>query len=416
TRNDKSKTTLSQAILSGLADDGGLFIPSTFPKINASEFDASEPFAAFAQRLLAPYFDNDPLSNHLAAHCQQAFNFPVPLKALTENTFIMELFHGPTLSFKDFGARFLGECLNQLATDKKITILVATSGDTGSAVASALYQKPNINVVILYPKGKVSPSQEHQLTCWDDNVLALKVKGNFDDCQHIVKALFAQGDNQFSSANSINIGRLLPQMSYYAYCSTQIFQQQGIKPGFIVPSGNLGNVTAAFWAKTMGFPIGDIVLATNANQVLSDYLKTGDYQPRASIATLANAMDVGKPSNFERLQHLYRDFDEFKAHISAFSIGDDAIKRAIADCYQNTGKIICPHTATAYAVRQQLPDQPWVIAATAHPCKFASIIEPIIGRPVPMAAQLKDLLSRDTHAIEVAADVDQVAARISKLS
>ena len=215
-------------------------------------------------------------------------------------------------SFKDFGAHFLAECLNTLTNCKK-TILVATSGDTGSAVASAFYGKLNYRVIILYPDGQISAKQEHQMTCWDRNIFAFAVNGNFDQCQQLVKSAFCdpiwQSSEGLSSANSINIGRLLPQITYYASSSLKFYRKYGKKPGFIIPSGNLGNATAAFWAKAIGFPIREIVLATNANQVITDYLNSGSYQSRQSITTVANAMDVGDPSNLERLNHL---FDSFK--------------------------------------------------------------------------------------------------------
>lgn len=416
TRDSSIHSSLSAAIRTGLAGDGGLFIPNALPAIKLRQFDASTTYADFSAQALTPFFADDPLHASLTEFCRHAFNFPVPLRQLNDNTFIMELFHGPTLSFKDFGARFLAECLNALSQQSKVTILVATSGDTGSAVAAALYKKPHINVVILYPEGQVSQRQEQQLTCWGENVLSLRINGSFDDCQHIVKILFTQAplDHPLSSANSINIGRLLPQISYYAYHSTQFYQQYGVMPGFIVPSGNLGNVTAAYWAKTMGFPIREITLATNANRVLSDYLSTGDYQPRASISTLANAMDVGKPSNFERLQHLYPEFADFKANVTATSINDDTIKQAIDDCFQQSSAIICPHTATAYALRQQLSAQPWIVTATAHPCKFATIIEPIIGQTVAIAPQLQALLARKRKFITVDNDSQQVLAEIRR--
>ena len=419
TKNSNIQKSLSQAILSGLADDGGLYLPHHFPQIDLTTLDSNATFADFSAQVLAPYFAGDQLSKQLNDITRQAFNFPIPLKKLSDDTFIMELFHGPTLSFKDVGARFLAQCMNQLHADQKTTIAVATSGDTGSAVASAFYQKENIQVVILFPKGLISERQEHQISCWGDNILALKVNGNFDDCQRLVKALFQhkqlKSHTHLSTANSINIGRLLPQICYYAYHSLQFFNHHKIKPGFIIPSGNLGNVTAAFWAKTMGFPIREIVLATNANTVITDYLQTGDYQPRESISTLANAMDVGKPSNFARLQSLFPQFADFKENIKAISVDDEHIQQAIQHCYQSYQHVICPHTATAYFVRQQLSDQPWIIAATADPCKFETIVEPLLGIKVPLPQQLQDQLKRVKQAQQTQANLEQVAAQIIEL-
>ena len=406
TRDHTQKISLSTAIKTGLADDGGLYVPQSFPQVDLKSFATVTDYPSFMQQLLQPYFKGDKLYPELAAICQQAMNFPIPLKQLDQLTYLLELFHGPTLSFKDVGARFLAHCLERLPapTTKKMTILVATSGDTGSAVASAFYQKKHINVVCLFPQGQVSKRQEHQITCWGENVLALSVAGSFDDCQKLVKDLFNQTQLQtythLSTANSINIGRLLPQISYYAYWSLKFHTQQQQQLGFIIPTGNLGNATAAYWAKAMGFPIREIVLATNANQVIGDYLATGRYTPRKSTTTLANAMDVGKPSNFERLQDRFPNFADFKTQVTAVSVSDAQIKQAIFECYQKHNRFICPHTATGYFVRQQLSEKPWIITATADPCKFETIIEPILDQRIPVAPQLKTLLAKPSYKSE----------------
>ncbi len=404
TRNHSLSSSLSKAILSGLAPDGGLYVPNELPKISIDDFDATHSFPQFACQLLQPFFENDALATILPELCQSAFNFEVPLKKIKDDTFVLELFHGPTLSFKDFGARFLAGCMTELAKQQAITIMVATSGDTGSAVAAAFHQKPNIRVIILFPQGKITERQEKQITCWGDNVTAYAVEGVFDDCQHLVKSAFAQESQRFSylsTANSINIARLLPQMTYYAYWSLHYFKQYQQQPGFIVPSGNYGNVTATFWAKAMGFPIGDIVLATNANCVIEDYLTTGEFTPRKSVQTLANAMDVGNPSNFERLRHLFGDFATFKQKVQAYSVSDEQIKQTIATYHQQYGYLICPHTATACYIQQQLNPGPWIMVATADPCKFETVIEPIIQKSVPVAPQLVSLLTRPNKKIRI---------------
>ena len=396
TRTSSFHKTLSEAILNGLAPDGGLFIPEFFPKVDLNKIPAHLSYPHFAEYILQPYFEQDFLQSYLTDICERAFNFPIPLHQLNETDYVLELFHGPTLSFKDIGARFLAECLEVLA--KKITIMVATSGDTGSAVAGAFYHKKNINVIILYPQGKISKRQEHQITCWGDNVLALAIEGTFDDCQRLVKAAFLDPwwkDNlHVSSANSINIGRLLPQMTYFAYHSFQFYLKHHAMPGFIVPTGNLGHATAAYWAKLMGFPIREIVLATNANQPIADYLKTGEFKPRPSVATLANAMDVGNPSNFERLKYLYSDWEVFKKQVKLVSATDVDIKKMIKEKDQEYGRIICPHTATAFFARQQFADNAWIMVATADACKFEEVIEPIIGRAIPIPAQMKTMLNK----------------------
>lgn len=412
TRNKEIRKTLSQAIHHALADDGGLFVPEYLPKVDLQQFTPDLTYPDFAQKILQPFFVDDPLAGKLSQLCNDAFVFPLPLKKINDNTFMLELFHGPTSSFKDFGARFLAECLNVMSAQQKTTIMVATSGDTGSAVASAFYQKSNINVIILYPDKQISDRQQHQITCWDNNILALAVDGTFDDCQHLVKTAFQdswwQTNMHLSSANSINIGRLLPQIVYYAYSSVQFYHRYKIFPGFIVPTGNLGNATAGYWAKMMGFPIRDIVIATNANKVISDYLDTGEYHPRKSIQTLANAMDVGNPSNFERLQHLFNTHDAFKHNVKAISVNDDEIRQTIKDIYTQYSIIICPHTATSCFARQQLSAQPWIVVATADPSKFETIIEPIIETKVPIAPQLKALLNKPTLILKVGKKLEDV--------
>lgn len=272
TRNPKNKFTLSEAISLGLANDGGLFMPERFPLIDITKLNATQDYASFAETILRDYFLGDELESSLSMICKNALNFPVPLTRVDESTELLELFHGQTLSFKDFGASFLSECLNILSKNKKITIMVATSGDTGSAVANAFYGKQNVNIVVLFPKGKISKRQEKQITCYDGNVVSLEVNGSFDDCQQIVKESFNddfwQNKMHISSANSINLGRLLPQLTYYAYTSYHAYIKTGKNSNFIIPTGNLGNATAAYFAKQMGFPIGKIVLATNANRVI----------------------------------------------------------------------------------------------------------------------------------------------------
>lgn len=404
--------TISEAIRCGLAADGGLFVPETFPQFSLDDFQANLTYPLFAEKLLAPFFQDDPLEKRVASFCQEAFTFPLPLKTLRPNTHILELFHGPTLSFKDFGARFLAETLNFLSEDKKTTVMVATSGDTGSAVAAACYLKPNLQVLVLYPEGKISVRQEQQITCWGKNVLALAVKGTFDDCQQLVKRAFLdrswQAPLHLNSANSINIGRLLPQLCYYAYTSMHFYRQHQKAPGFIIPTGNLGNATACYWAKAMGFPIREVVLATNANITIPDFLKTGEFSPRKSIMTLANAMDVGNPSNFERLRALYPSLEVFRQHVSAYSATDDDIRNTIQQMYKKYQYLVCPHTATACFAREQLEELPWIVVATANPCKFDDIIEPLLHVKVPIAPQLQTLLDRPTERITIGCRLEDI--------
>ncbi len=406
--------SLSQAMQQGLALDGGLFVPACFPKIDYSSLPESISYSQFAENMLAPFFKEDSLSRHLSSICQRSFNFPLSRVELDANNEILELFHGPTLSFKDFGAQFLANCLSHVKTDKTFTILVATSGDTGSAVASAFYQKPNIRVVVLFPKDKISMRQQHQITCWGDNVLALAVKGRFDDCQKLVKAAFSdpwwQSKTHLNTSNSINIGRLLPQTTYYAYTAWQYFLKHKQKANFIVPSGNIGNVTACFWAKEMGFPIGRIVVSQNENNVIGQYLQSKKLPNKPSIETLANAMDVGKPSNFERLYDLFdHDFEEFKQHVHGLKASDQAIKQTVLSVYQQYGQIICPHTATAFYARSLLDSNtPFIMVATAHPAKFENIVEPILQQKIQVPEHLKALLDKKQHYTQIAPEMDQL--------
>lgn len=416
TANPSVFRTLSDAMMDGMPPDGGLFVPEHMPRIDASFWSSGLSYPDFSSKLLAYFFKGDRLADALPALCDRVFHFPVPLKRLDNNLFSLELFHGPTSSFKDFGAHFLAECLNTEVRGRK-TIMVATSGDTGSAVASAFYRKSAFRVIILYPQDQISARQEQQMTCWGDNIEALAVNGSFDDCQRLVKVAFSdpywQRDGGLSSANSINIGRLLPQITYYAYSSVGYFKEHNRQAGFIIPTGNLGNATAAYWAMAMGFPIRDVVLATNANRTLADYLTNGVYQPQQSIATMANAMDVGHPNNLQRLNHLFPTFEQIKQNVRVICADDDAIRETLKRVYKDYGYIICPHTATAFYARQQLDEHAWIIAATADPCKFDGIIEPVINARVPLAPQLQRLLERPNRHLRTEANLDAIRRSLS---
>ncbi|MCF6808222.1 threonine synthase [Thiotrichales bacterium 19S9-12] len=414
TRSDTEQLLISEAMMQGLAPDGGLFIPDHFPKHLLEDFNQVTSYPEFAYHVLKPYFQSDELADQLEAICHEAFNFELPIKILDTYNLVLELFHGPTLSFKDFGARFLASCLSRLATEKPFTILVATSGDTGSAVAAAFHNKPNIRVVVLYPKGKISLRQQQQITCWGDNVLAVAVHGSFDDCQQLVKNAFEeswwQENTKLNTANSINIGRLLPQSTYYAYSSWQYFLQTDEKANFIVPSGNIGNVSAAYWAKQMGFPIEKLVLSQNANNIVGEYIETGAYTPKKSIETLANAMDVGSPSNFERLLNLYPNFDDFIKGVKVISSDDNSIKETIRKVYQTYNEIICPHTATAFYARSFLAeDKAYIIVATAHPAKFEQVIEPVLSLNVPAPHKLQALIDKKHSQVEISPNLKDLS-------
>ncbi|MBN6151137.1 threonine synthase [Xanthomonas sp. AmX2] len=425
TRNTAPAATLSQAIAAGLAPDGGLYVPERMPQARA--LVAGATLAETAAALLAPFFAGDALAAELPAICAEAFDFPAPLQPLaTPDDHALELFHGPTAAFKDFGARFLAACLARLRRDAStpLTILVATSGDTGAAVAAAFHRQPGLRVVVLYPDGRVSPRQAHQLGCFGDNIHALRVDGSFDDCQALVKQALndveLQAQVPLSSANSISLGRLLPQMSYYAH-SALVHHAAHARPlNLVVPTGNLGNALAAILARSLGVPLGRIVLATNANHVLPDYFAGGDYAPQPSVATLANAMDVGAPSNFERLRWLYRGDDAaLRAEFQSYSVDDAQIRRTIAQRFQRHGEVHCPHTATALHVLEQIRAEgaeadtgSWAVAATAHPAKFEAVVEPLIGRSVPVPPALAALLQRPAQAEPIAPDYALLRRRL----
>ena len=408
TRHAAPAATLSAAIATGLAPDGGLYVPQQRPQ--AQRWQAQGSLARNAEAVLAPFFAGDALAPHLATLCGEAFNFPAPLRALaTPGDHVLELFHGPTAAFKDFGARFLAASLAQLQRDRArpLTIVVATSGDTGAAVAAAFHRQPGIRVVVLYPDGRVSPRQAHQLGCFGDNIHALRVAGSFDDCQAMVKQALGdrelQAEVPLSSANSISLGRWLPQMSYYADAALAHHEATGEVLNLVVPTGNLGNAMAAVLARAMGLPLGQIALATNANDVLPRFFHGGGYRPLHSVATLANAMDVGAPSNFERLRWLYEDDDDaLRAAFRVEAVDDAAIRELIARRHAAAGEVFCPHTATAVKLLEQLRAEgvqgDWAVAATAHPAKFESVVEPLIGRPIEVPPALSALLERPAHA------------------
>jgi threonine synthase len=418
TRDGQLTAGFGEALAQGLAPDGGLYVPTEWPAAQAASFTARESLAGIGSKLLAPFAAGDPLAPSLPEITAEAFDFPAPVVALggSGRLAVLELFHGPTAAFKDFGARFLAACLGRLrsAASRPLTILVATSGDTGGAVAAAFHGRPGIEVAVLFPKGLVSPTQERQLTCWGGNVRSFAVRGTFDDCQRLVKQAFLdprwREERALSSANSINLGRLLPQAVYYAAASLAVFRRHGERASFVVPSGNLGNAVACIWARRLGLPIADVVLAHNANRTVPDFLETGEWQPRASVATLASAMDVGNPSNMERLRALYPELSEIRSAVSACTIDDEAIRARIRTGYEELGQIWCPHTATAAEAHARLPAQRrdsgrWVLVSTAHPAKFREIVEPLIGREVPVPESLAKLFARPSECTEIDADL-----------
>lgn len=423
------QTDLIGAIMQGLASDGGLFVPDELPRFSPADFHGNS-IAEIASELLAPFFAESPLAESLPEICAEALDFPLPLKridAAPGPLSVLELFHGPTAAFKDFGARFLAAAMQRALPltagpgTGPLTILVATSGDTGGAVAAAFHGREGVRVGVLFPKGQVSPRQQHQLTCWGGNVRSFEVDGVFDDCQAVVKAALAdprlRQRYRLSAANSINMGRLLPQVAFHAAGALWHWREHADAAGFIVPTGNLGNGLACIWARAMGLPIREIVLSVNANRTIPEFLATGAWQPRPSQATLASAMDVGNPSNMERLLHLIPDFADLRASVQAYPVDDDSIRAQIAKDDRAYGEVWCPHTATGFYVYDHLPEarrtgQPWIVCATAHPAKFETITEAAAGHPVPVPESLAALLARPVSSIPLDPDLAQLAAEL----
>jgi threonine synthase len=436
------RVSFGDALTQGLAPDGGLYVPESWPSLPPSAFDGAPTLPEVAEVFIAPFAEGDAIAGEVPAIVREAFDFPAPLVPVAPPSkegaalSVLELFHGPTAAFKDFGARFLAATVARIrARDERLrggaarplNILVATSGDTGGAVAAAFHRRPGVTVSVLYPKGLVSPTQERQLTCWGDNVHSYRVRGAFDDCQRLVKAAFVdpglKARFDLSSANSINLGRLLPQAVYYAATSLAVHRAHGVKPDFIIPSGNLGNSVACVWARKVGLPIGRIVLAHNANCAVPDFLASGDWRPRASIPTLASAMDVGSPSNMERMRALYPDIDSLRGAVSAESVTDDEIRARIARDFREYGKTWCPHTATAAEVYSRMmarlapterADGHWVLVATAHPAKFREIVEPLTGRQIDMPESLAKLFSRPVSCSDLDPSLSALTEALGK--
>lgn len=420
TRYPQHKCNIDEALVNGIAPDGGLYLPSFFPFVYGSLNESTLSFQAISKILLTPFLEACFSANEIDDIITQSFFFDVPVINLTNELMVAELFHGPTLAFKDFGGQFMAASLSRILKKKnqRATILVATSGDTGGAVAQGFFQKENTNVVILYPKGKVSELQELQLTTFGENIKAICVEGTFDDCQRLVKTAFADMELSeklsLSSANSINIGRLLPQMTYYAYVSHHYFLKHKKAIDIVVPSGNFGNITAALFVKKMGFPIGKLIAATNANDVVPNYFNTGIYSPSHSKPTLSNAMDVGAPSNMERILSLYEnDLNAIKSDLESLSVNDDQTIMTMQEIYKTHGYVADPHTAVGiYAAQIRTSDNPIVVMSTAHPAKFKEDVDRILGISVELPIQLRLLLGKTVLKETIKNDYDLLKSQL----
>jgi threonine synthase len=427
TRAESNPVSFMQAMNDGLAVDGGLYVPQEIPKLSLDFWESlsSRSLHEIGLEMAKPYLENELDEDYLQEVIGGALNFDIPLIELPDNRYILELFHGPTLAFKDVGARFMARLFSPQAREfeRDAVILVATSGDTGSAVAHGFLNVPGIHVCLLYPSGKVSKLQEQQMTTLGGNIAALEVEGTFDDCQRMVKEAFADSDLSqkviISSANSINVARLLPQSFYYAHAVSQLADQlpeHHKAPVFSVPSGNLGNLTAGIMAMQMGLPVRRFLAATNSNDILPKYLDDGVFEPRSSLRTISNAMDVGDPSNFARIRYLFDHSDAaIREHIWGKAFADEATRACIGRVYRQTGYVLDPHTAVGHlaaeAYREQTGDDaPQIILATAHPAKFREVVEEAIGEAVELPERLEACLDKQKKSRAVDPDVQELKA------
>jgi threonine synthase len=415
TRNRNLKYELRDAVLEGLAPDGGLFMPASFPILTREELEDMQNMSLtqIAQKVSSLLFGEDVPEDALNSIVEDAINFDTPLVKIEEDLYALELFHGPTLAFKDVGARFLARLLGYFTqdTDSEIHVLVATSGDTGSAVANGFLGVPGIKVHVLYPSGLVSPLQEKQFTTLGNNISAVEVQGSFDDCQNLVKEAFQDRELRkkltLTSANSINLARFLPQAFYYFRAWAQLDPAKRFI--FSVPSGNYGNMTAGLVAREMGLPVNTFLSANNLNDVVPSYLLTGKYKSRPSIPTIANAMDVGDPSNFDRILDLFNHKHEWiSAHMQGYSYTDHQIKEIIGKVYSQTGYLCDPHGATGYqAARSYMDEHPGIsgiFLETAHPAKFKESVEEVIEKPVDIPDRLAAFAESYKQSVPISTD------------
>ena len=416
TNGNTPMVTLAEAVVKGLAADRGLFMPEHIGKMpkaffnNISSMSLQEMSFAVAYMLFGDDIDSDDLK-HIVS---DTLNFDIPLVKVDDQRYSLELFHGPTLAFKDVGARFMARLLGhfnrQNGEDRMVNVLVATSGDTGGAVANGFLNVPGVRVFVLYPSGKVSRIQEAQFTTLGNNITAIEVNGTFDDCQALVKSAFMDKElnshMMLTSANSINVARFLPQMFYYFYAYAQLMKAGEDLNNIVVsvPSGNFGNITAGLIAKFMGLPVKRFIAANNRNDVVYNYLQTGVYTPKPSVATIANAMDVGDPSNFARILDLYHNsWEAIKAEISGFTYTDEQIAQTLADVYRQRGYLLDPHGAVAYRSLQEglQPGEVGVMLETAHPAKFKSVVDSIIGEDIDIPQRLAAFMENPKQSVRM---------------
>jgi threonine synthase len=416
-----------EATINGQAPDKGLYFPETIPQVRKELMSNIEKISneEIAFEVIQPYVGDAITEADLFNIVKETVNFSIPLVQVTDDIFSLELYHGPTLAFKDIGARFMSRCLGHFvkSSDKKVTVLVATSGDTGGAVANGFYNVPGVDVVILYPSGKVSSVQEKQLTTLGNNIHALEVNGNFDDCQQMVKAAFLDEELNkklfLTSANSINVARWLPQQFYYFFAYKQWLQKD--KPPVVcVPSGNFGNICAGLLANASGLPVQHFIAATNANDVVPHYFETQHYQPKKAVATISNAMDVGDPSNFVRIMEIFQQqFGNLTAKVSSCSVTDAVTKQTLLEVYQQHNYLCDPHGAVAYRALEDYlqanPNNKGIFLETAHPVKFYDVVEPVISQTVEIPESIKADLAREKKSTVINAGADELKSFLMEL-
>ncbi len=404
------KVSFKEAVIKGIAPDKGLYFPSSIHPIDKEVFNCIDSYTheELAFKMISQFVGEDIPDVELKRIIHDTLCFDFPLVPIEKNISSLELFHGPTMAFKDVGGRFMARCLSYFNKEQnnEVTVLVATSGDTGGAVASGFLGVKGVNVVILYPSGKVSKVQEKQLTTMGQNIRALEVEGTFDDCQAMVKKAFLDKNItdriQLTSANSINVARWLPQMFYFAFAYKQL-KDRSKKLVFSTPSGNFGNICAGIMAQQLGLPVSHFIASTNANKVVPNYMENGSYEPMKSVATISNAMDVGDPSNFIRIREIYKDdFEVIKKNVSSFSFSDDLTKEAMSKVFQESGYVMDPHGAVGYLGLQQYmknhKDIQGIFLETAHPVKFLEVVEPVIGQRIEFPEQIKNIMHRTKEA------------------
>lgn len=410
--------SLQEAVVKGLAPDRGLYMPEKIVQLSPNFFDeiGNLGLTEIAKTVAGTFFGEDIPKEKLDTIIAGTLNFEIPLKKVEEGIYVLELFHGPTFAFKDVGARFMARMLSHFVQEgqEEVNVLVATSGDTGSAVANGFLGVEGIKVFVLYPSGKVSEMQEAQFTTLRQNIVALEVDGTFDDCQALVKSAFMDEDLNtrlhLTSANSINVARFLPQSFYYFWAYAQLIRQARAEKTVVsIPSGNLGNLTAGLFAKRMGLPIDRFIAANNRNDIFWEYLQTGNYTPRASVQTIANAMDVGNPSNFARILDLYaHSHEDITRDIASYRYRDEEIRAAIKNVYLQSGYLLDPHGACAYLVLKEgkRPDETGIFLATAHPAKFGETVEACTGDPVQIPDALAAFMQHKKQSLRLSNDFD----------